>query len=128
MYRSLPFGGVGGASVTQLHHLHVFELRSVDGEADEGAHLVEAVVACRTGIDVEHVEGLVILYLQDVRVSADEEFGWAHHQASHNRGVVFPWITTDVLHHHLGLLHGEAEGLRIEPADFLSVNVAIHRP
>ena len=130
IYRSLPLGGVGGGLflITQLHHLHVFELRSVDGEADEGAHLVEAVVACRTGIDVEHVEGLVILYLQDVRVSADEEFGRAHHQASHNRGVVLPRIATDVLHHHLGLLHGEAEGLRIEPADFLSVNVAIHRP
>lgn len=130
IYRSLPLGGVGGGLflITQLHHLHVFELRSVDGEADEGAHLVESVVACRTGIDVEHVEGLVILYLQDVRVSADEEFGRAYHQASHNRGVVLPRIATDVLHHHLGLLHGEAEGLRIEPADFLSVDVAIHRP
>lgn len=118
----------GAFLITQLHHLHVLELGAIDGEAHQRTHLVETIVACRTGIDVEHVEGLVILYLQDVRVSADEEFGWAHHQASHNRGVVLPRITTDVLHHHLGLLHGEAEGLRIEPADFLSVNVAIHRP
>ena len=110
IYRSLPLGGVGGGLflITQLHHLHVFELRAIDGEADKGAHLVEAVVACRTGIDVEHVERLVVLYLQDVRVSADEEFGRAHHQASHNRGVVLPRIATDVLHHHLGLFHGEA--------------------
>ncbi len=114
--------------IAQLHHLHVLELGAIDGEAHQGTHLVETIVARCTGVDVEHVERLVILHLQDVRMSADEEFGRAHHQASHNRGVVFARIATDVFHHHLGLLHGEAQGLRVEPADVLSVDVAIHRP
>ncbi len=61
-------------------------------------------------------------------MSADEKLGWAHHQTSHNRRVVLAGVATDVLHHHFGLFHGEAERLRITSADVLSVDVAIHRP
>ena len=54
--------------IAQLNHLHILELRAIDGEAYECAHLVEAVVACRAGVDVEHVECTVVLHLQWMRV------------------------------------------------------------
>ncbi len=53
-------------SIAQFHHLHVFKLSAVDGKAYQCAHLVETIVACRTGVDVEHVECLVVFHLQDV--------------------------------------------------------------
>ena len=87
---------------------------------------MKAVVARCTGVDVEHVERLVVLHLQDVGMSADEELWRTHHQASHYRGVVLSRITAYVLHHHLGLLHGEAQRLGIEASDVLSVDVSIH--
>lgn len=50
-------------SIAQLYDLHVLELRAIDGEADEGAHLVKAIVARRTRVYMKHVQCLVELHL-----------------------------------------------------------------
>ena len=38
--------------VNQLYHIEVREFAIIDGEAYEGAYLVESVYACGTGVDV----------------------------------------------------------------------------
>ena len=50
----------------QFYHLKVAERTVVDGEAYEGAHLVESVDAGSAGVDVEGVDGAVVHHLEDV--------------------------------------------------------------
>ena len=55
----------------QLNHFQIFELTFVDGETYQGAYLVEAIDAGGTWVDVEHVQGLVVLNFEDMRMSTD---------------------------------------------------------
>ena len=47
----------------KFENLHVLEGLPVDDHPDEGDLLVEARVACRTRVDVEQVEFLVVYHL-----------------------------------------------------------------
>ena len=49
--------------LSQLNHLQILELALVDSEADESAYLVETLNPSSARIDVEHVQGLVVLHL-----------------------------------------------------------------
>ena len=50
----------------QLYHLEVAEDTIVYSETYEGAHFVESVDACGTGVDVQGVDGAVVHHLEDV--------------------------------------------------------------
>ena len=59
-----------------LDNVEVAELAGIDGEADEGTHLMPALQPCGTGVDMKETELAVVLYLEDMAVAADEELGW----------------------------------------------------
>ncbi len=115
-------------STGQLYHLQIAEHPFINRESHQRAHLMKPVDARRPGIDVQHPQRLVILHLQDVRVSADEQLGRMHQQAALYRGVILARIAAYVLHQHLRPLHTEPQRLREEPTDLLPVDIAIHRP
>ena len=54
-------------------HFHVVYAAVVDVETDGSADLMEALYACRTGIDGQHIVFTVIDYPEDVGVSAYED-------------------------------------------------------
>ena len=111
--------------VSQFDDLQVAELPLVDAEAHQGADGVEALAAGSAGVDVQQAERLVVLHLEDVRVSADKQLGRACQQAAGNGRVVASGIAADVLHHDLRTIDGEAQGLWEEAAQFLPVDVAV---
>ena len=47
-----------------------------DFEAEEGADLVEALYACGSGVEGEHVVVRVVHDAEDVAMSANEDFGF----------------------------------------------------
>ena len=53
-------------SFCQFDYFEVTECSAIDGEAYEGAHLVETVDACGTGIDVQCVDVTVVHHLEDM--------------------------------------------------------------
>ena len=57
--------------LSQLNHFQILELALVDGETYQGAYLVETRDTGCTWVDVEHVQGLVVLNFEDVRMSTD---------------------------------------------------------
>ena len=50
----------------QFYHFEVAEYAFVDGEAQEGAYLVEAVYACSAGVHMQGVDAVVMHHLEDV--------------------------------------------------------------
>lgn len=110
----------------QLYHLKVAEGAIVYSETHEGAHLVEAVDACGTGIDVEGVDGAVVHHLEDMGVPADEEGGRAHEEGAADRGVVVARVSANVLDEHVGSLDGEAVDLWVAQPDIAPIDIAMH--
>ena len=53
-------------------YFEVFDFGVGDFEAEEGADLVEALYACGSGVESEHIEVLVIHHSEDVAMSANE--------------------------------------------------------
>lgn len=68
---------------------------------------MESGDACRTRIDVKHIQRFIILHLQDVRVSANEKFRRTHQNAAPDGGVVIARIATDMLDEHLSAVDSE---------------------
>lgn len=48
----------------------------VDGEAYEGTHLLPSLKTGCSWVDVEELEGWIVLNLEDVTVTGNEKFGW----------------------------------------------------
>ena len=69
---------------------------------------MESIDAGCSRVDVEHVQGLVVLYFQDVGVAANEELWWSYKQVLADGCVVFPRIATDVLKKYVGSFDGES--------------------
>lgn len=107
-----------------LHHLTIPHLRPFNLEADKRALFMPALTTGSTGIHVEAAETVVVHYLKNVRMSADEELGIAFGQLLSGQGTVSAGITADVYHQHIDLLYPEAQNLRKDVADFGIVYVA----
>lgn len=86
---------------------------------------MEAAYACRAGVDVQALERRVVLHLQDMRMSGNEEGGARGKQFRADGGIVASWITADVRHHHLHALHLEVRHARVHQPDFLPVDVPV---
>ena len=81
-----------------FNNFEVFDFGLGDFEAEESADLVEALYACGTGVEGEHVEVFVIHHSEDVAVSANEYFGFYGEYLSQSFCVVFAWETAYVCH------------------------------
>ena len=57
-------------------YFEVFDFGVGDFEAEEGADLVEALYACGTRVEGEHVVVLVVHNSENVTMSAHEDFGF----------------------------------------------------
>ena len=88
---------------------------------------MKAVNARCAGVYMKHAQCLVELHLQYMRMTADEQLGRMHQDASLYGRIVFAGIAADVFHQHLGAVYRKTEHLRIEPAQILPVYVAVHR-
>lgn len=78
----------------QLNHLHIPNFRAGNHKAHKCPHGVEAVFACRARIDVQHLQTLVVLNFQDVRMPADKQFGGIGVKFLANFRRIFPRIAS----------------------------------
>lgn len=86
---------------------------------------MESAYACRAGVDVQAAERRVVLHLQDMRMSGNEEGGARGKQFRADGGIVAPRITADVRHHHLHALHLEVRHAWVHHPDLLPVDVPV---
>ena len=110
----------------QLHDFQILENAFIDNKANQRTHFVETILTRRTGVDVEQTERLVVLHLQNMRMTTDKQLGRARQNTPCYRRIVFAGIAANVLHQHFSPLYPKTEGLRIKTTDVLSVNIAIH--
>ena len=80
---------------------------------------MKAVNARCAGVYMKHAQCLVELHLQYMRMTADEQLGRMHQDASLYGRIVFAGIAADMFYQHLGAVYRKAEHLRIEPAQIL---------
>lgn len=113
------------AAGTEFDYLAVFHIGAVDGEFDEGAYFVSAMVAGGSGVDVEALEFGVEHDFEDVGVACDEEFGWVGGELFSDGGGVFAGIAAYVGHEDIDFFAGPAEGFGKFAADAGAVDVAI---
>ena len=59
----------------EFHYFQVLNIGLINGKTQQGFNLVQPVVPSCSGVHIEHTVFLVIDYLQNMRMSADEEFG-----------------------------------------------------
>ena len=97
----------------------------VDVDADGGAYLVEALDACGTWIDGEHVVFLVEDDFEDVGVAADEDVGQMGVDKLEGLVVVPAGIASDVHHQHPLSPALEKLCVRDSAADLRAVAVAV---
>ena len=114
--------------VCQFDDFQIAERTIVYHKTHQRTHFVKPADACRSRIDVEQIERLVILHFQNMRMPADEQFGWMHQYAAPYGRIVLAGVTADVFHQHFRSLDRKAQCLRIKSADVLPVNVSIHSP
>ena len=119
-------GRLKGGGSTELDDLEVADVVAVDDEAHQGAHLLPALQSGCSRVDVKQAQRGVVLHLEDVRVSANEELGRRGHQASHHAAVVTAGVAADVLHHDVDALAAKANLLGKHAAQVAAVDVAIH--
>lgn len=116
---------VGG--VVQLYDFQIFNLLAVDDKPHQCAHLMEAVPACRTRVDVQASDSRVVHHFQQMRVTRNEEPRRMRINLATDAGIVFAGIAPNVLHQHIHLLTLPPIGLRESDTDIAAVDVAIHR-
>ena len=112
-------------------HLNDFEVLEgcvFDGEADKCSHLVPALQACSSRIDVEQAELFVVLDFEDVAVSADEELWRTRIELTSNAGVVVPGIAADMCHQDVCSLACPAKLFGEETAEVASVAITTDGP
>ena len=107
-------------------YFEVFDFGLGDFEAEEGADLVEALYACGSGVEGEHVVVLVVHDAEDVAMSAYEDFGFYGEYLSQSFCVVFAWKTTYVGHENLDVIDVEREEFGEVVSDVLPIDVAMH--
>ena len=107
-----------------LDDVEVAELAGIDGEADEGTHLMPALQPCGTGVDMKEAELAVELYLEDMAVAADEELGWTGEELVADTPVVAPGIAADMGHEDVGTLACPSQLLREHQPQVGTVAVA----
>ena len=116
-------GGAAPAS-GQRHHLAVGEAAALHGEPHQRALPLPALQSGGSGVYVEQAQRAVVLYLQYVRVSADEQLRRHGVDLSAHGRVVVAGIAAYVLDEHLGVLAPEAQRLAEHPPEVAAVAVA----
>ena len=116
------------ASLCQSYHFAVFEFVAVDGEPHYGALLVPSLQTCRTGIDVEQTERLVVFHFQNMTVAADEQLRRHGVDLRAYAAVVVAGIAADMLHQHVNVFAFEPQLLFIHQPQVTAVAVAAYRP
>ena len=115
---------VNGFFFFQLDDFQILDFAAVDGEPYEGTYLVKTVYAGCSGIDVQHVEGLVVHHFQNVTVTGYEEFWRTGKEAAAYGGVVVAWIASYMLDQHFHVLTPEAVSFAEHDAEVAPVDVA----
>ena len=101
-------------------------LSIVDAESQCGPLDMPALIAAGSGIDVEKIVALVILYKQYVGMPADEDVGPVLFDESQCLQVIAAWPASDMLQKDFPPFAFEESVLRIDPADILAVTVAVY--
>ena len=114
--------------VRKSDDLEVLERNAVDSEAHQCALLVPALYASSTRIEVKQVEGLVILHLQYMRMSRNEELRRIGEKRGAYAGVVVTGIASDMFDEHVGLLTLEAVQFAVHQAQVAAVAVTADSP
>lgn len=98
----------------------------VQGKAQQGAHVVDAVSPGGTGVEVHDTQTAVHHHFQDVRMSADEQRGGSGEEFLLHVAVVVSGITSDVFEQDLHPFFDKAKPLGECSADFSAVGIAIN--
>ena len=110
----------------QFNYFQILELAVVDSESDEGTDFVETVNTCSTGVDAKHVQGLVVLHLEYVRMSANKKAGRTHEQVLADGRIVTSRVSADVLNQDISTFDGKTVRFSIGASDISTINVAIN--
>ena len=110
----------------QFEHFQAFDGAGFYLEAEGGAYQLPALQAGGSGVHRKHIELVVPLYLQDMRVPADEQSGLHLHYRPPGHLTVVAGISPDVGHQHFQPLAIEALKLREVVAGGIPVAVAMY--
>lgn len=105
-------------------HLKVVRGGVVEVEPYGGAHLVKALEAVGTGVDVEYVERMVVDYTEDMAMAADEDGGCGVGNGLANARRVAARVAADVGHEYVAAADLTVKGEWVLPAGDGIVNVA----
>src|SRR5690606_17294502 len=115
---------LAASSAAEFNDLHITDICAIYSEPEHGHYLMYPGSACRTGINAEHPEGLVIDHLCDVRVPADKDIRSKLPDQLQRPGCIPAGIASDVNHKHILRACTEEEIFLRFPPDVKPVNVA----
>jgi len=114
--------------IVKCYDLAVGEFRAVYGQSYECSVSVPPLYSSRAGVDVQQVEAFVVLYFQDVRMSADEQLGRRSVYLGTYTTVVVAGIAADMFHQDIDIFALEAQYLGVHEPQVAAVAVAANSP
>ena len=113
---------------SQFDGLQVVDFPVVQGKAQQGAHVVDAVSPGGTGVEVHDTQAAVHHHFQDVRMPADEQRGGSGEEFLLHAAVVVPGIASDVFEQDFHPFLDKAKPLGKRSADLSAIGIAIDGP
>ena len=107
-----------------FYHFQIAYVAPIDFEAQQCAHLMETIDAGGSGIHGQHLQCVVVLHFQYVRMSADKQVWLVGQNFAIGLRAVTSGIAADVGHEHFDVFALEGEEFGTTPAHHSGVDVA----
>lgn len=120
--------GQNRLSATQFHDGGLLYVIAVNVKQNEGAHLVPALLAGCSRIDVQAVQCIVVHDLKDVRMTTDEQTSLFLLQSFFQPRGITARIARNVLHQYGYCFAPEYEGFREQRPNSPVVDIAKNTP
>ena len=114
--------------VTEGDDFQILEYLPVNGKSYQCPLLVPALDAGSTRIDVQHIQCLIKLHLQDMRMTSNEKLGRIGIERAPDGSIVVPRVTADVFNQHIHILALETVQFPVHQSEVTPVAVAADSP
>ena len=109
-----------------FYHFQIAYVAPIDFEAQQCAHLMETINAGGSGIHGQHLQCVVVLHFQYVRMSADKQVWLVGQNFAIGLRAVTSGIAADVGHQHIDLFAAKGQKFGIIEPNSAAIDVAVH--
>jgi hypothetical protein len=115
-------------AATEFYDFRIPDIRPVDPDAHQGTDLVPALFSRRTGVYMQAGQLFVVLDLEDMRMTGDEQSRFFLQQQCLASRAVPAWVAADMDHGNLYPFAWPYQVFREPVADIRSVDIPVYPP